>query len=80
MTHGSWNTGDLNPGTGGNRDTYNPEVGDRTGQAEYSAELERKPRPPSGFPSPSAARRAPRDLGRLTAYGSVTTLWLPSSA
>lgn len=41
MDHGSWNTGDLNPGTGGNRDTYNPEVGSRMGQAEYAAEVER---------------------------------------
>ena len=42
MGHGSWNTGDLNPGTGGNRDTYNPEVGSRTGQAEYAPEIERE--------------------------------------
>lgn len=40
MGWGSFNTGDLNPGTGGNRDTYNPEAGDRTGQAEYPKELE----------------------------------------
>jgi hypothetical protein len=40
---GSWNTGDnLNPGTGGNRDTYNPEVGSRTGPAEYAAEIDRE--------------------------------------
>ena len=34
--------GDLNPGTGGNRDTYNAEVSSRTGEAEYKAELERE--------------------------------------
>ena len=39
---GTFNTGDLNPGTGGNRDTYNPEVGSRMGEAEYKAELERE--------------------------------------
>lgn len=42
MGWGSFKTGDLNPGTGGNRDTYNPEVGSRTGQAEYKAELEQE--------------------------------------
>jgi hypothetical protein len=42
MGWGSFNTGDLNPGTGGNRDTYNPEVGSRTGTAEYKTELDRE--------------------------------------
>jgi hypothetical protein len=42
MGMGSFNTGDLNPGTGGNRHTYNPEVGRRTGEAEYKTELERE--------------------------------------
>ena len=50
MGQGSWNTGDLNPGTGGNRDTYNPEAGSRTGQAEYTTELEREAAAPKRGP------------------------------
>ena len=57
---GTFHTGDLNPGTGGNRDTYNPEAGSRTGEAEYKAELQREAdKKPKGFLSRllSAVRR-----------------------
>jgi hypothetical protein len=38
---GSWNTGDPNPGTGGNRDTYNPSHGSVASQAQHTEDLER---------------------------------------
>lgn len=39
---GSWNTGSLDPGTGGNRDTYNPSHGSIASQAQHTADLERE--------------------------------------
>jgi hypothetical protein len=40
--HDGFHTGSLNPGTGGNRDTYKPNMGSLATQAEYTAELERE--------------------------------------
>jgi hypothetical protein len=39
---GGVHTGSLNPGTGGVRDTYQPNLGSLASQAEYTAELERE--------------------------------------
>jgi hypothetical protein len=47
---GEWRTGSLNPGTGGNRDTYMPEAGtlatqaERAAAAEHDARMGRRPR------------------------------------
>ena len=38
---GGWHTGSLNPGTGGVRDGYKPNLGSAA-QAEYSANLEQE--------------------------------------
>ena len=38
--------GDLNPGTGGVRDTYKPNPGSTWSQAEYAAATERESREP----------------------------------
>jgi hypothetical protein len=37
-----WHTGSLNPGTGGVRDTYKPNLGSTGSQADYAAETERE--------------------------------------
>jgi hypothetical protein len=37
----NWHTGSLNPGTGGVRDTYKPNLGS-VAQAEYATELEKE--------------------------------------
>jgi hypothetical protein len=39
---GSWHTGSLDPGTGGDRDTYNPSHGTIASQAQHTADLERE--------------------------------------
>lgn len=39
---GSWHTGSLDPGTGGDRDTYNPSRGTIASQAQHTADLERQ--------------------------------------
>ena len=39
MDRGSWNTGSQNPGTGGVRDGYKPNLGS-IAQAEYTANLD----------------------------------------
>lgn len=37
-----FHTGSMNPGTGGVRDTYKPNMGSLATQAEYTAQLERE--------------------------------------
>lgn len=39
---GGWNTGSLDPGTGGNRDTYNPSQGSIASLAQHTADVERE--------------------------------------
>jgi hypothetical protein len=39
-----WHTGSLNPGTGGDRDTYNPSTGSAWSQAEYAEMTEKEAR------------------------------------
>ena len=43
---GEYPPGDLNPGTGGVRDTYKPNEGSAWSQAEYAADTEREVREP----------------------------------
>lgn len=39
-----WPPSSLNPGTGGNRDTYNPSQGSIASQAQHTANIEREMR------------------------------------
>ncbi len=37
-----WHTGSLDPGTGGVRDTYKPNLGSVASQSQHSADIERE--------------------------------------
>lgn len=86
---GSWHTGSTNPGTGGVRDGYKPNLG-TIAQAEYAEELEaeaaaaRKGRLARvALPSPSAlgiltTLLAPKALYQLRWYNRASA-WLSGS-
>jgi hypothetical protein len=47
---GGFHTGSLNPGTGGNRDSYDPSQGAAWSQAEYAQETEEEVHGPRRSP------------------------------